>query len=104
MWQGWIDIAVGVWLIVCGFVPGLQSSASMVVGGAVATVFGFWGAGRTNGWQGTINGLIGIWLLLSAIVFLLVVPWNFFLSGIIIGALAIWNVAQNPAETIAHTH
>lgn len=103
MWQGWIDLAAGMWLIVCSFVPALQSPASMIVGGVAAIIFGFWGASRVHSWQGTVNGLIGVWLFLSAVAFFLVVPWNFFASGIVIGVLAIWNIAQNPMQTIAHT-
>jgi len=104
MWQGWIDLAVGIWLIVSGFVPALRTPASMLVAGAVAIVFGFWGASRANSWQGTINGIIGIWLFLSAIWFSLVVPWNFFVFGVAVAILAIWNIAQNPENTQTHMH
>ncbi|MFZ0455461.1 MAG: hypothetical protein WCE54_13670 [Ignavibacteriaceae bacterium] len=104
MWQGWIDLAVGIWLIVSGFITALRTPASMLVAGAVAIVFGFWGASRANSWQGTINGIIGIWLFLSAIWFSLIVPWNFFVFGVAIAILAIWNIAQNPEQTQTHMH
>ena len=97
MWQGWFDLAVGIWLIISAFVPAIRTPASMVAAGATAIIFGFWGAGRRNSWQGTINGLIGIWLLISAIWLFLAVPWNFFFSGVVIGILAIWNIASHPA-------
>lgn len=102
MWQAWLDLAVGIWLIICGFVPALQTPASMIVAGIVAFVFGFWGAARANSWQGTVNGIIGIWLFLSAVAFGLVVPWNFFISGIVVGILAIWNISVHEAPGQIH--
>ena len=95
MWQGWIDLAAGIWLIICGFIPLLRTPVSMLVGGAVVFIFGFWGASRNNSWQGTINGIIGAWLFLSAIWFNLVVTWNFFIFGAVIAILAIWNVTEH---------
>lgn len=92
MWQGWVDMIVGVWLILCGFVPGLQTSWSMLLAGFAVGVIGF--SART--WQGNLNGLSGIWLFLSAVWFGLVAPWNFFLFGAIITVLAVWNVSQHP--------
>lgn len=96
MWQGWFDLAAGIWLIVCTFIPSLHTPISMIVGGAVVTIFGFWGARARDSWQGTVNGIIGIWLLLSGIWFSLAVSWNFFLSGIIIAVFAIGNVSRPP--------
>lgn len=98
MWQGWFDLAVGIWLIISTFIPAIRTPASMIAAGAAAVLFGFWGAGRRNSWQGTLNGIIGIWLILSGIWFYLAVPWNFFFSGLVIGILAIWNVAGHPAK------
>ncbi len=48
MWQGWIDLAVGIWLIISDFIPALRTPTSMLAAGAVAIVFGFWGAGSPN--------------------------------------------------------
>lgn len=106
MWQGWINIAVGVWLIICGFVPQLQTPAGILIPGIVSVIFGFWGAGRVNSWQGTVNGIIGIWLFLSGVAFGLAVPWNFFISGIVVGILAIWNTAEHaePGHTVSTAH
>ena len=103
MWQGWIDLAVGIWLVVCAFVPGLQTPASMIVPGIAAFVFGFWGAARVNSWQGTVNGIIGIWLFLSGIAFNLFVLWNFFIAGALVGVLSIWNVARHSEPAQLHT-
>lgn len=102
MWQAWMDLVVGIWLIICGFVPTLQTPASMIIAGIVAFVFGFWGAARVNSWQGTINGIIGIWLFLSVVAFGLVVSWNFFIPGIVVGILAVWNLTRHEASGQVH--
>jgi hypothetical protein len=102
MWQAWMDLAVGVWLIVSAFITAIQTPSSMIVAGIVVFIFGFWGAARVNSWQGTINGIIGVWLFLSGIAFALALPWNFFISGAVIAILAIWNLAQH--ETPGQVH
>ena len=99
MLQSWFNIAAGAWLIVCGFVPSLQTPASMIVAGAVAMLFGFWGAGRTGSWQSIINGMIGIWLFLSGVWFTLYVPWNFFVFGAAAFILAAWNTTEHPTPS-----
>ena len=93
MWQAWLNLAVGIWLIICGFVHPLQTPAIMIVSGIAAIVFGFWSAARVNSGQGTIIGIIGIWLLLSSGVLILPDKWNFFASGILVAVLAVWNLA-----------
>lgn len=96
MLQSWFNIAVGIWLLLCGFIPSLQTPASMITAGAVAMLFGFWGTGRTFSWQSTINGIIGIWLFLSGVWFHLYVPWNFFVFGAAMLILAVWNTSEHP--------
>lgn len=92
-----MNLAVGVWLIICGFILGMQTPSSLTVAGVVAFIFGFWGAAGVNSWQGSINGIIGIWLFLSGIEFALAVQWNFFISGIFIIVLALWDIAGHEA-------
>lgn len=92
MWQGWFNLAVAVWLIVCSFVPSLHTPVAMLIGGVVAVIFGLWAAVDKR-WQGYPNALIGVWLFLSAVAFNILAPWNFFVFGIAIGIFAIWNLA-----------
>ncbi len=96
MWQAWVNLAAGIWLILAGIIPGIRTEASMLIGGIVAVIFGFWAG--TEKWHGIVNGIIGIWLILSALWFNLVVPWNFIIFGIIIGLIAIWNLATPPHQ------
>ncbi len=99
MWQGWIDLADGVWLIIAGFIFSIRTPASMLIAGCVAILFGFWAS--TRSWQGAVNGIIGIWLFVSAVWFNLAVPWNFFISGVIVAAMAIWNISAH--STVTHS-
>ncbi len=92
MWQGWVDIIIGIWLILCGFIPALQTPPSMLIAGVAAAIFGFW----SKTWQGTTNGIIGFWLFFSGVWFGLVAPWNFFISGGIMTILAVWNATKHP--------
>jgi hypothetical protein len=60
MWQAWFNLAVGIWLIICGFIPSLQTPVSIFVPGAVAFIFGFWSTYEKSSWQGIVNGVSGI--------------------------------------------
>jgi hypothetical protein len=104
MWQGWFDLAAGIWLVISAFILSIQSDASIIVAGAVALIFGFWGATTEKSWQSVINGIIGIWLLLSSIWFHLIAPWNFLIFGAIMGILAIWNITERPHATHITAH
>ncbi len=94
MWQSWVNLAAGIWLILSGIIPSIHTPASMIVAGAVAVICGFWAG--VEKWPGYVTGIIGIWLLLSAIWFGLVVSWNFILFGIIVALIAIWNLSSPP--------
>lgn len=96
MWQAWINLIVGAWLIIAGIIPVLREPVSMFVAGIAAIIFGFWGSGQVNSWQGTVNGIIGIWLALSALFFTLAVGWNFIIFGAVMLCLAAWNAGEHP--------
>lgn len=101
MWQGWFDLAAGIWLVISSFIPALQTPASILTAGIVIAIFGFWSA-TENSWQGTVNGIIGVWLFLSGVAFSLAVPVNFFVSGIVVGLLAIWNLSSHNEPNAVH--
>lgn len=96
MIQSWFNIAVGIWLILSGFIPPLQTPVGMISAGAVAMLFGFWGIARAKSWQSLLNGIIGIWVFLSGVWFHLFVPWNYFIFGAALLVFAIWNTADHP--------
>ena len=99
MWQAWFNLAAGLYLIISGFVPALQTPASMIVPGATVFVMGFWTTIKVQSMEGTVNGIAGIWLFLSGVWFQLYMPWNFFIVGGIITILSIWNLAEHPHPT-----
>ncbi len=104
MWEGWINIAAGVWLIICGFIPELRTPVSMLAPGAIIFLLGALGAYENRSWQSALNGAAGVWLFLSGIWFSLYVPWNFLVFGVFVGLLAVWNISQHPTLTHASAH
>ena len=96
--KSWINFIIGVWLILCGFTPSIQTPLNMFIAGILAVIFGFWLAFSEVGWPGTVTGIFGIWLFLSGIWFGLNVPWNFIISGFVIAILAVWSVIKIPEE------
>ncbi len=96
MWQGWIDLIAGLWVLSCGFFNPLRTSVNMWIPGLVIFIFGLWAGKKGNSWQGFTNSLIGLWLFLSGLVFNLNVEWNFIVFGGLILLLSLWNVSANP--------
>ena len=71
----------------------------MVISGILAVIFGFIAA-RT--WQGIINGVLGIWIFLTGVWFLLNVPVNYFVVGIIMTILGFWGGFPQSHQDMAH--
>jgi hypothetical protein len=99
MWQSWVNLLVGIWLMLSGIIPSIHSPASMIVGGIVAAICGFW-AGAEK-WPGIVTGFVGVWLIICGAWLALAVTWNFVIFGIIVGLLAIWNLSSPPHGTPA---
>ena len=99
MWQSWINLIDGIWLILCGFITALRTPASMIVGGAVAIVLGYWSAVSSKDWKRAVNGTIGIWLFLSGLWFNLDVRWNFLIFGVALLLISLWNISNHPTPT-----
>jgi hypothetical protein len=87
MWQGWINLVLGAWLIISSFVPLLQTPANLIIVGILAVVFGFW---AYKDWRGDIAGILGLWIFLSGSRFNLVFSWNFIISGIVLSIFGFW--------------
>jgi hypothetical protein len=104
MWQGWINVMTGLWVLSCGFFFDLRSFPNLWAPGAVILIFGLWAGKRGNSWQGFFNAIIGIWLILSGIAFNLNTTWNYIISGALISIIAIWNVSITPkSSTVQET-
>ena len=96
MWQGWIDIVAGIWVLSCGFFNPLRLMDNMWIPGIIVAVLGAWTVIKAKSWQGLINSLIGFWLVLSGIAFSLNTEWNFVIFGSLIIIFTLWNVSANP--------
>ena len=45
MWQGWVNFAIGIWVLIFGFfAPTALWKINLIVCGILAIVFGIWGA------------------------------------------------------------
>lgn len=64
MWTGWVNLVVGVWTLISGFIQGLQGTTNLVIVGIVLAVLNFANRKRST-WQGTICGTAGFLLLVS---------------------------------------
>jgi hypothetical protein len=96
MWQGWLNLILGVWLIISGFVSPLQSPANLIIVGILAAVFGFW---SYKNWQGDVIGILGIWLLLCGIWFGILGPANFIIVGVLMIIAGLWEGLSHPKPT-----
>jgi hypothetical protein len=100
MWQGWINLVLGVWLIISGLVSSLQTPANLIITGILVAVFGFW---TYKDWLGDIIGVLGLWSLLSGIWFSLFSPANFLIVGVLIGGLGFWEAYLHSKPITPHT-
>ena len=103
--SSWINILLGIWVIVSPFVLAIHSSKAMwsnVLTGAGVGVLAIirWGM-HQPGWS-WLNLILGMWLVISPFVLFLSGPamWNNVILGIIIAAFALTNTySKVSAET-----
>jgi len=96
MWQGWINLILGLWVLVSGLIGTLQGLISLIIYGVAIAILGFWGAKK---WQGIVMGIIGVWLVISGIFYsTLGMPWNYIVFGLITAALGIWTALEKKEE------
>jgi hypothetical protein len=98
MWQGWISLIIGVWLILSGLSSGLQGPFNMVLFGLLAVLVGFF---LLRGWEGVFTGIFGIWLIISGFISGFVTAQNFIVIGILISIISIIKIyhAHRGVET-----
>jgi len=44
MWQHWVNVVAGAWLVVSSFVPSLRSFWNILITGGVVLIIALWGA------------------------------------------------------------
>ena len=86
MWQGWISLLIGVWLIFSGLFSGLQSPFNLVFFGLLILILGFF---LLKGWEGIVNGILGIWLIIGGFFSGFITAQNFVVVGILISTISI---------------
>ncbi len=99
MWTAWINLVIGLWLIVSGFVGDFRNPTLMITAGIVVIISGVIGFISIKSWEGILNLFVGIWLVLCASWFNFLMPWNFFVTGGIVFVFALWNLAERPHTT-----
>ncbi|MCL5030178.1 MAG: hypothetical protein M1480_14300 [Bacteroidetes bacterium] len=85
MWQGWIAFLDGFWLVISSFIWQTQTNQNLLISGIVLTIFGFW---AEKSWEGIMLGFLGVFVIGSGCTHYLVLPINFFLTGLTIMAVA----------------
>ena len=94
--NSWVNIVLGIWVIVSPFVLASHSSKAIwnnVITGALVCILAIirWSI-HQRGWS-WLNLILGIWLVISPFVFFLsgAAMWNNVILGIIVAALALTN-------------
>jgi len=100
MWQGWINLILGVWLILSAFVAPLQTPANLVIVGILAAVFGF---STFKNWQGDVAGVMGVWAFLCGVWFKVLTPANFLIVGLILAISGLWEGLMTTRHATPHT-
>ena len=103
--KSWVNILLGIWMIVSPFVLGFHSSKAIWTNVVTGVVVGILAIIRWRihqpGWSWS-NLILGIWLVISPFVLFLsgAAMWNNVILGIIIGAFALTNTySKISAET-----
>jgi len=89
MWQGWVSLIIGMWLILSGLFSGLQVPFNMVFFGILAVIVGFF---LLRGWEGVFTGAFGIWLIISGFISGFITAQNFVVIGILISIISLFKI------------
>ncbi len=97
MWQAWVNVILGLWLVVSGFIPTVQVNWNMIICGILIAILGFTVSKK---WPAIVVGILGVWILISGLVSSLIVPVNFIIAGIVVLILSLVLALQKtPEET-----
>jgi len=112
MWQNWVNLTLGVWLLIAAFVPGITASegASLwndLVVGIIVLLVAIWAALQNKQSLCWLNALAGGWLLISAFIPRITAVqsgnlWNDLIIGIVITTVEVWVILHSGSpKTIA---
>ena len=103
--SGWVNILLGIWVIISPFVLGFESPKgiwnNVTIGAAVGILSILRVTMRQPAWS-WVNLFLGVWLVISPFVLLLGVAamWNNVALGIIVAALALTNTYSKASTPI----
>lgn len=123
-WRDWVILALGAWLFlspwILGFtvgvpVEGVEAAAGFTTAawnawivGVLIVALALWAALRFAEWHDWATGVLGVWLVASPWILgfaaLTAALWNHVVVGLLIVALAaweLWEVRQQPARHTA---
>jgi hypothetical protein len=123
-WRDWVMLALGAWLFVSpwilGFTVGIPvEGAEMAAGftaaawnawivGVVIAGLALWAALKFAEWHDWANGVLGVWLVVSPWILgfpaLTAAVWNHVVVGLLVVALAaweLWDMRHQPARRTA---
>lgn len=89
MWQGWLNLLLGLWLIISGLLTALQGPANMVIVGVLAVFIGFF---LVRKWEGVAIGILGIWVLICGFITGFITTHNLLVTGIVISLISMINI------------
>jgi hypothetical protein len=88
MWAGWLNLVIGIWTLISGFIYSVQGMVNLIIVGIILAVLNF-ATGARSTWQGILCGIFGIWLLIAGIVGVHA-SVNFIIVGILTVIFGIW--------------
>ena len=93
MWQGWISLIIGLWLITSGLITTFQGPTNMVIVGVLSIYTGFF---LVRKWEGIVIGILGTWILICGFIAGFITTHNLIFTGIVISLISL--------ITIFHKH
>lgn len=78
MWRNWINIILGIWLVLSGIVAPLAAETNLVVTGVLIFISGLL---MLRYFSGMIMVVLGFWMVSSGLIISLTTPANFIING-----------------------
>jgi hypothetical protein len=109
-WQDWLILLAGAWLCfspfwMAGYASPVSTAAwNSYVAGILVALFAILALTAPQRWEEWVEIVLAIWLVISPFVMLFYATengaaWNTILVGLVIGADAIWIIAQYPVRS-----
>ena len=90
MWQNWVNIVLGIWLILSGIVSPLAVESNLVITGAFVFILGIL---MLRYFNGMIITVLGFWMFFSGLIIPLTTSANFIVNGALVLLFSLWAVS-----------